>query len=172
MDRGTARLNRRETLALGSSCVAGLTVHAGWSAPAGAAEPLIFPEPKVNRLMRGIEGLSRRMGLLRTVLINNLDDYRAWETKARGGDPKSIPGVADGDWELRCRLRENICSMGIIAELTGSRREPDRLFREIANSLGNDPEFFQVPPDDSDQMLSEIDGVAELEWEIEQRGLT
>jgi len=111
------------------------------------------------------------MALVRTVLLNNLDDYRAWETRARGGDPKAIPGVTDGDWGLRCRLRENICSVGIIAELTRTRHKPDRLFREMANSLGNDPEFFQVPPDYSDQMLSEIDGVAALESEIERRGL-
>ncbi|MEZ5774108.1 MAG: hypothetical protein R3D33_05210 [Hyphomicrobiaceae bacterium] len=163
MTRKTARLDRRQTLALGGACVAGLTLPPGAGALAATKAPPAFPEPRVNRLIRGIEGLSRRMAWVRTVLLNNLDDYRTLEARLAADGTHDI---CEADLGLRSRLRENIVGMEIVAELTRTRQAPDRLFREIVGSLGLCPHFGQVPPDPSAGLIAHIEGIAALERAI------
>jgi len=100
---------------------------------------------------------------MRKALLNALDDYRAWESAARGGDPEAIPGIAPPEWY---KLRENISSMVHVVQLTRCSRKSDMLFQDIAGSLRLCPCFGQVPPDYSDHMLEHIPQIAKLERAI------
>lgn len=141
-------LNRRDALALSAAGITSLTVPLPAHASGGGRSVMTcFPEPEINRRIRAIEGLCWKADCMRRALLFALDEYRAYQTELRNGDPDAPPARLD-DERMRA-LSSQIGMLQNIVALTYFRPGPDRLFREMCGCLSGGPYFMQVPPDDS-----------------------
>lgn len=156
------QINRRKMMTLSATTMGGLgmvQVRPVLATSTRASE-LTFPEPAINQHLRKIGGLSRRAYFMRQALLQALDDYRAFEARARGGDPDAKPFYGPND-EGFTHYHGQVGTLRMTIDLSQFKRDSDRQFRDVADLFGTDNNFWQIPPDNRDALLCSLD---DLGW--------